>query len=915
MPRRTSDQSAADTPAKKPRRTKASTRTASSSPTNKKTDTASSRSKDSSKSASKQRVQRRSKKTTDRTATPPGSTRKPRSSERVQKTKKSAAKTATAAKRTATKRSRATATAAKTTVATEASPKQPDVLALPKRMSLRALEKAALIRNVAGPASEPMARVFALGAGYTLAILGAATALTMLTPLPSAVGQWAQVSCATSGGCLAQADDPRSTDNSVAMDDIEPVVQFVSAVPPVLAEPVDVRIETLLAAAVTIVAENIDSDERVTVATFDPVADSESFSLDPSELAPGRYQLRTETISAFGSARYQDTGPEFSISEPSASTAVAPAPNTQTSEPDTSESSTEDSDSEPAANSQEPDRSAADDEQRNGDTAVTEAGTTDATIDVAGAPTNGGSDASSDVDDATAVATTDDPDDGGTTDPTATVPTDTPDSDAAVATNSVAASTPGGESLDSDDRTERSSDEPSAEIVAASEPGSYLVRIENAPATYVELYAVRLGARRPTFLGAARTAGEDTWVATIGASMLPVGSYDVYARLENNGSFSRTPATRLTLSLSDRSTAPATTTAGPPEADTGDAVTASDQYFQGYDATATGSDPTSVAVRAAAQLLESQRDVLEDQLQRYASALRADNDVAISRAEEALEATTASLSERALRDPETADIANRVDSELTERLTALTARVKRYEAVLAERDTALTRTDSDSDGIADADERALYGTDPRVADSDGDGVTDGVEITGGFDPTDPAPERRISYGSPKEVGVVDAERLRITEVAPVIERDAGRGTPPVQARITGQALPESYVTLFIYSSPVIATVRTDADGSFTYTLTKDMVAGPHEVYVALTDNSGAVVAKSEPYEFVKREGSLTRGSLESDPLPGGLSVPDPGQRDRSYYITLALVVLALGLVLIVIGQGLLGRRSPGVSTR
>lgn len=45
-----------------------------------------------------------------------------------------------------------------------------------------------------------------------------------------------------------------------------------------------------------------------------------------------------------------------------------------------------------------------------------------------------------------------------------------------------------------------------------------------------------------------------------------------------------------------------------------------------------------------------------------------------------------------------------------------------------------TPTDSDSDGITDAEELAL-GTDPDNADTDGDGFTDGEEVDTGTDPT------------------------------------------------------------------------------------------------------------------------------------------------------------------------------------
>lgn len=55
--------------------------------------------------------------------------------------------------------------------------------------------------------------------------------------------------------------------------------------------------------------------------------------------------------------------------------------------------------------------------------------------------------------------------------------------------------------------------------------------------------------------------------------------------------------------------------------------------------------------------------------------------------------------------------------------------------------------DSDADGLSDEEEK-IYGTDPEVADTDGDGYSDGVEIEGGFDPLKPAPGDRIT---PEEV--------------------------------------------------------------------------------------------------------------------------------------------------------------------
>ncbi len=61
--------------------------------------------------------------------------------------------------------------------------------------------------------------------------------------------------------------------------------------------------------------------------------------------------------------------------------------------------------------------------------------------------------------------------------------------------------------------------------------------------------------------------------------------------------------------------------------------------------------------------------------------------------------------------------------------------------------------DRDGDGLSDTEEKAL-GTDWQNADTDGDGYTDGVEISGGFNPLIPAPNDKFS----------EKENLQMVEV-------------------------------------------------------------------------------------------------------------------------------------------------------
>lgn len=175
--------------------------------------------------------------------------------------------------------------------------------------------------------------------------------------------------------------------------------------------------------------------------------------------------------------------------------------------------------------------------------------------------------------------------------------------------------------------------------------------------------------------------------------------------------------------------------------------------------------------------------------------------------------------------------------------------------------------DSDSDGLSDAEEVRL-GTDPDVSDTDGDGFRDSEEIRGGFDPLKYSPgdkRDRISYESPKslrtdpvELARREDERYSVRSVQ-AIEVDAK--ARPV---FSGVGLPNSYLTLFIYSDPIIVTVLTDDEGNWSYALDRDLEAGDHEAYVAVTDSMGRITAQSKALPFTKTAEALT---MTSQPFP------------------------------------------------
>lgn len=80
----------------------------------------------------------------------------------------------------------------------------------------------------------------------------------------------------------------------------------------------------------------------------------------------------------------------------------------------------------------------------------------------------------------------------------------------------------------------------------------------------------------------------------------------------------------------------------------------------------------------------------------------------------------------------------------------------------------VTFDDSDADGLSDEEEK-IYGTDSEVADTDGDGYSDGVEIEGGFDPLKPAPGDRITpeeiVNESAETGAAGTGVVNLTEQA------------------------------------------------------------------------------------------------------------------------------------------------------
>lgn len=208
-----------------------------------------------------------------------------------------------------------------------------------------------------------------------------------------------------------------------------------------------------------------------------------------------------------------------------------------------------------------------------------------------------------------------------------------------------------------------------------------------------------------------------------------------------------------------------------------------------------------------------------------------------------------------------------------------------------------TEKDQDRDGLSDVDE-IRFGSNPQVADTDLDGYIDGDEVKNGFDPVKYSggdKSDKIVFESPQSSGEVKKD-LYVVHTVSVESKESGEKL----LRFTGTGLPNSFVTIYVYSNPMILTVKTDNDGNWTYELDKEMEDGSHEVYVAITDNTGKITAKSEPLPFVK-----TAQAIEVRPLGAAPTVstdsPTESRFSRDLWFLIPLILAGLAAALAIIG--------------
>jgi chemotaxis protein histidine kinase CheA len=195
--------------------------------------------------------------------------------------------------------------------------------------------------------------------------------------------------------------------------------------------------------------------------------------------------------------------------------------------------------------------------------------------------------------------------------------------------------------------------------------------------------------------------------------------------------------------------------------------------------------------------------------------------------------------------------------------------------------------DSDQDEISDWQELIL-GTDPLNPDTDRDGYLDGTEYKIGYDPKKPGPADKILWQDPREKGKV-GERLAIEKVE-IIEK---------KLKITGRGVPNSFVTIYIFTKPIVALAKVNENGFFEYILDKELADGTHTVYVALTNNKGEIEEKSAPYTFLQTQGKILR--ISEIPTAEVAAPPSEVLKRSFLVLVLGLIALSLGIGFFVMG--------------
>lgn len=439
------------------------------------------------------------------------------------------------------------------------------------------------------------------------------------------------------------------------------------------------------------------------------------------------------------------------------------------------------------------------------------------------------------------------------------------------------------------------------------------VNVRTSDATSVEIYAIPAQSQIQKFIGLASKRDSETWRYVWDTKSIPNGEYKVFARVKANTGQRDTDGLTIKI-LNDTETVVAT----PEEEARIEEVKAVEQKVALVEQTLMpaiaepvteelpeDADEDTVVSYETDKLLASFSDELNTEVNLLSVALRSGDPTQIEQARQRMQALKERILSSAASQDDLEPIIEKINAKIDEAIAAIEKETERREEIIKERVGDEVFKDSDKDGISDYDEVNIYSTDPFNVDTDGDGFIDGNEILSGYDPLNAAAEAAVAFESPKDTGVVREDILSVDDIVTISTdpddqaEDGVRG----QAIISGRGLPNSFITLYIFSAPTIVTVKTDDAGGWTYTFDKELPDGEHEIYVGITDNAGRIVAKSNPLPFIKTAEAFTPVAANEAAVPQ--AAPAESQTlfsSNVILLVLSLMVVAIGLVLLLLGM-------------
>ena len=233
--------------------------------------------------------------------------------------------------------------------------------------------------------------------------------------------------------------------------------------------------------------------------------------------------------------------------------------------------------------------------------------------------------------------------------------------------------------------------------------------------------------------------------------------------------------------------------------------------------------------------------------------------------------------------------------DVTNTLNTLSEVVSNQTETINQQGGDLLYKDSNKDGISDYDSIHVYFMNPTssspISNYEGKNVNAAEKILLGFDPTQPELVK-VEKEQPVESVAPIVPTYKVQEVAL---------TETKEVVLKGQALPNSFITLYIYSTPIIVTIKTDERGEWQYVLDKELENGDHTIYTATVNNSGNIIAKSPGYLFTKTAEAVTLRDVPIAEASTNTNEPELLDSNNLYAIIIT-VAMAIIMILILVGM-------------